>query len=351
MRVGPDDASLASAVSWRPKVSSWLSGVLLAADIPVVSGRVTWDAGQKVPDAVTIRVPRFDGAQDWLPTSSDAPLARFGQQLDVTVVVADVEVRLGRFLIVDWEYDESTITVKGAGLLQIAVDSRLLEPTAPRDSGTLKSEFARLLPPQMSAQFDGSLVDRACPASMSWDEERIDALWDIARAWPAVLRPDSWGQIRVIPPVESGTPVLKLTDGEGGTVVSVPRGDTRDGVYNIVKASSSADGVVASAVSETSAGPMAVATYNPVPKFMSSPLLLTDAQCLAAANAERERSLRKSSVLKVTMAPDPRLELDDTVEVLRDGFRDWGVVVAVDMPLTINDGAMRVDVGVLAGGG
>lgn len=347
MRNGPSDSALASAVSWRPRVSSWLAGALLAEDIPVLSGRVTWDAGQKVPDAVTIKVPRFDAGRDWMPMTSDAPLARYGQQLDVIVVVADIEVRLGRFLIVDWDYDEATITVKGAGLLQIAVDSRLLDPTSPRDDGTLKSEFSRLLPPQMSAQFDTSLVDRQCPGSMSWDEERIDALWDIARAWPAVLRPDSWGQIQVNPPVESGTPVLTVKDGEGGTVVSVPRADSRDGAYNIVKASSSADGVTASAVSYTTSGPMSVSTYNPVPKFMASPLLLTDEQCLAAANAERERSLRKSSVLKVTMAPDPRLELDDTVEVLRDGFRDWGVVVAVDMPLTVSDGDMRVDVGVL----
>jgi hypothetical protein len=92
---------------------------------------------------------------------------------------------------------------------------------------------------------------------------------------------------------------------------------------------------------------MSVETYNPVPKFVSSPLWANAAQCQASANAMRDEATRKSSVLKVTMAPDPRPELDDTIGVTRDGVTDFGVVVAVDMPLTVHDGAMRVDVGVM----
>lgn len=328
-------------------MSSWLAGTILAENIPIDSGRVVWNASAKVPDSVTIRVPRFEGGRDWLPTSPVAPLARYGQQIDVTVTVAGIDVRLGRFQVIDWEYDEATITVKGAGLLQIAADSRLLEPVSPRDDGTLKSEFVRLLPEQTAVQFDPALVDRACPSSMSWDEERLDALYDIVTAWPAVLRMDSWGQVLVKPPVTATSPVLTLKDGEGGTVVSVPRSDTRDGVYNIVKASSSADGVEASAVAFQTSGPMAVQSYNPVPRFYSSPLLDDDAQCLATAQAMLATSMRRSSVLNVTMAPDPRIEVDDPLEILREDFRDWGVVIGVDMPLTVRDGAMRVDVGVL----
>lgn len=347
MRNGPSERVLASAASWRPRVSSWLGGRLLASDIPVLSGRLTWDASANVPDGLRMTVPRFDGLFDYLPTAADSPLARYGQQLDVTITVADVDVRMGRYLIVDWEYNESTITVTAAGLLQIAADSRLLAPTSPRDDGTLRSEFLRLLPEQMSAQFDGALVDREIPAAMSWDEERIKILWDIADTWPAVLRPDAWGQVLVKPPVQvSAFPVLRVTDGEGGTVVSVPRADTRDGVYNIVVVRSSADGVEASAVATVTSGPMNVATYNPVPKFYASPLLETVEQCQATANAMRDESTRKSSILKVTMAPDPRPELDDTIGVSRDGVLDLGVIVAIDMPLTIHDGDMRVDVGV-----
>jgi len=330
-------------------VQSWLGGRLLAESLPVLSGRLVWDAGNKVPDRVTMTVARFDGLRDYLPSTPEAPLARYGQHLDVTIEVAGVDVRMGRYQVDGWDYDESTITVTGLGLLQIAADSRLLEPLAPRTDGTLVSEFIRLLPPQVSAQFDPGLVNREVPQSMAWNEERLDNLWDIADAWPAVLRADAWGQVRVKPPVQvSAFPVLSVADGVGGTVVSVPRADERQGSYNIVVARSSADGVEASAVAEVTSGPMSVSTYNPVPKFYASPMLLTDEQCQATANAMRDEATRKSSILKVTMAPDPRPELDDTIGVTRDGVLDLGVVVAVDLPLTVNDGPMRVDVGIAA---
>jgi hypothetical protein len=329
-------------------VQSWLAGTLLEAELPVLSGRLTWDASSNVPDKLSMTVARFDGRRDYLPTQADSPLARYGQQLDVTIRVGDVDVRMGRYQIDDWDYDESTVSVTAYGLLQIAADSRLLAPTSPRDDGTLRSEFIRLLPPQMAVQFDPALVDRPVDAAMSWDESRIEALWEIADAWPAVIRPDAWGQVLLKAPVEvSPEPVLSVTDGEGGTVVSVPRSDAREGAYNIVVAKSSADGVEASAVAMVTSGPMNVNTYNPVPKFYASPLLRTVEQCQATANAMLSTSARRSSVLKVTMAPDPRPELDDTVGVTRDGVLDLGVIVAVDMPLTVGDGDMRVDVGIL----
>lgn len=348
MRNGPDPDLLATAASWRPKVSSWLGGVLLAETLPVLGGRITWDASNNVPDQLRMTVARFDGLRDFLPSRPDSPLARYGQQLDVTITVAGVDVRMGRFLIVDWEFDEDKISVTAAGLLQIAADSRLLEPTSPRDDGSLVSEFVRLLPEQLAAQFASGLVNRDVPETMSWNEDRLKALWEIADAWPAVLRPDAWGQVLVKPPVvPSAFPVLEVSDGEGGTVVSVPRSDSRDGAYNIIVARSAADGSDAFAVAQVTSGPMNVATYNPVPKFYSSKLLLTVDQCQATANAMRDTSMRKSSVLKVTMAPDPRPELDDTIRVSRDGVDELGVVIAVDMPLTNRDGPMRVDVGVL----
>lgn len=348
MRNGPDPDLLATAASWRPRVASYLGGTVLADRLPVIGGRLTWDASSNVPDQLRMTVARFDGLRDYLPTAPDSPLARYGQQLDVAITVAGVDVRMGRYLIVDWEYDEDIIRVTAAGLLQIAVDSRLLEPLSPRDDGTLASEFVRLLPDQLSAQFDAALVNRDVPFAMSWKEDRVEALWEIADAWPAVIRPDAWGQVVVRPPVvPSASPVLEVTDGEGGTVVAVPRADTRDGAFNIIVARSAADGSDAFAVARVTSGPMNVATYNPVPKFYASPLLVTEAQCQATANAMRDESTRKSSVLKVTMAPDPRPELDDTIRVVRDGVRELGVVIAVDMPLTNQDGPMRVDVGVL----
>lgn len=347
MRIGPPDSILAAAASWVPTVQAWYQGQLLAASIPIVSGRARWNASAKVPDSLRVVIPRFSGRDDWLPTTPDSPLARYGQQLDVTLNVAGYDVRLTRCQIHSWTYDESTVTVVAEGMLQTAVDDRFPQAYAPRDGGTLRSEFVRALPAKTAAQFDTALADRLVPAAMNWNQERIDTLHEIARAWPAVIRPDSWGQVIVKPPPVLSTPVVSLTDGVDGTLVKVPRQDTRDGAYNIVQAVSSADGVTAAATATTTSGPFAVDTYGASLKTITSPLLMTVQQCLDAAEAERQQSLRSASMLNVQMAPDPRIELDDPVEIIRENRRDWGLVVAVDMPLTVQDGAMRIDVGVL----
>lgn len=338
-------------------MSSWLGGTLLEEAIPVVRGRVFAKAGQRVPEGLQFSVPRFTVENgrtvDWKPTTTDSPLARFGQVLDCTLQVADVEARIGRYLITDWREWAGQIEVTATGLLQTAADDRLTAPMAPRDEGTLQSEFLRLLPPYMTAVFDPALVDRAVPKSMEWKEDRIAALYEIAEAWPARIRTNPWGQVVVLPPLpESSAPVVSLSDGEGGTVVSAPPSDTRQGAYNMVVARSSADGVDAQAIASVLSGPMApTGDYRPVPMFFSSPLLPTEEACLAAAQTMLANAVRPSRTLQVEMAPDPRLDLDDAVEVITDRGtpteqREWGYVIGYELPLTVGSGSGRVDVAI-----
>lgn len=356
MREGPAAAKLASAVSWRPMVSSWLDQEVLADDVPVKSGRVTWSLGQQVQSSLSLTVPYQSVVEGrtvrWRPAADPRhPLARYGQVLDVSLLVDGLLVRLGRFRIEDWNDSTQGISISAAGMMQAVDDDRLLVPTGPRDGGTLRSEFTRLTPSYMPVSFDLALVDRACPKAMEWDENRLNALYEIADAWPARLREDAWGGLQVLPPLpEVPAPVVTLTDGEGGTVIDAPTSDSREGAANVFVARSSADGVEAWAVSRVDSGPMSASgPYLPVPTFFSSPLLLTEAQCLAAANARRSSSTRSSTVRKVTLAPDPRIELDDPVALVTgkgtpDEAHDWGYVIGVEMPLTIADGDMQVDI-------
>lgn len=359
MRTGAPDEVLSGAAGYWPVVSSWLGGRLLADHIPVLSGRVTATVTQEVPERLTLRVPRWDG-RDWLPGTDPAhPLARFGQELSVSVVVwsavrgVEYETRVGRYLVTDWDYDDTrgVVALTAVGLLQRVADDRLVTPLAPRTGGTFVSEARRLLPPGMSAGFDPALVDRACPTSMEWAEDRLAALYEIADAWPARLRIDQWGQVRFLPPLtDVPDPVVRLTDGERGTVVAVDRSDTRAQGYNRVVARSSAPGLEAvQAIADTTAGPLAVTSdYGVVARFFSSPLITTVGQAAASAETIRRSSLLPTCTIPVTCAPDPRLDLDDPTAVTRDGVTDWGWVTGYDLPLTVADGPMRLDVGVAA---
>lgn len=355
MRAGPNPTLLATAAEWGCKVSSWLGATVLAESVPA-RGRAVWVRSQKVPESLSLTVPRFsvenNATFDWLPgVDAAAPLARFGQVLDVTVHAGGVDGRLGRYLITGWQDRGDAMNVTATGLLQAAADDRLTTVTAPRDGGTLRSEFLRLLPPNVQASFTG-LTDRECPRAMEWPDDRLEALYEIADAWPARLLSDPWGQVQVLPPLGAPVPVVTLTDGEGGTVVSAPPSDTRERSYNRIVARSSAPGVDVQAVAEVRSGPMSVnGPYGAVTKFFTSPLLLTEDQCFSAAQTQLAAAVRPSRTLQVEMAPDPRIEIDDAVAVITGKGTRWereerGFVTGVDMPLTVADGAMRIDVAV-----
>ena len=364
MRDGAGSDVLGGVCSWRPVVESWLAGSLLAGDVPVSRGRVVASVTGQVPERLTFTVPRFADGVDWLPgRDPEHPLARFGQELTVRVLVGsavtgvEYETRLGRFLVTDWQESPAGVDVTAVGLLQRAADDRLPSPLAPRTGGTLLSEFRRLLPAGMSVGVDASLVDRACPRSMEWSEDRLGALYEIADAWPARLRVDQWGQVALRPPLpEVPVPVLTLTDGEGGTVVGAPISDTRERAYNRVVARATVTDdpkkPPIQAVVDHLAGPMSTTgPYGVVTRFWSSPLITTVTQARASAASLLASSLRPSRIIPVEHAPDPRIDLDDPVAVVVDKGtaqerRDWGYVVGYDLPLTVEDGPMRTDVGV-----
>jgi hypothetical protein len=243
-------------------------------------------------------------------------------------------------------------------MLRRVSEQKLTGATVPAAGGTLASEARRLLPVGVSAGFDPALVDRPVP-SMEWTSDRLAALQEIADAWPALLRTDEWGQVQFTAPLAvTPRPVLRLVDGmpyrglpgdQRGTVVGVDRSDTREGVYTEVVARSSATGVEIEAVARQLTGPMAATgPYGVVTREWASPLLGSQQAAQASAETMLRNSLVPARVLPVMHVADPRITLDDPVEVVRDGMRDRGWVVGYDLPLTVNDGLMRTDVGVAA---
>ena len=363
-RSGPPEEVLAGTCRWYPRVTSWLGATLLAATIPIVSGRVTAKADQDVPETLTLTVPRWAAPAagsdviDWRPgKNARHPLARYGQRLDVTVIVESLatgtkyETRIGRFLIRDWEDDDSgTVSVSADGLLKLAETGKLGRAMSP--VGSLASEARRLLPAGMGVSFDTSLEDRACPRGMAWSDDRLSALQEIASAWPALLRTDEWGQFQFRAPLpDVPVPVLEYKDGVGGTLIGAPMSDTREGVYNrVIASSSNSDVADVQASASVTAGPMNVrGDYGVVTKKWSSPLITDRRSAERSAQTMRDNSIRAAQTVPVRIAPDPRPDLDDAVVVKRGGNTDlWGWITGYDMPLTQADGDMRIDVGVAA---
>lgn len=361
MRDSAPGTVLAGSVGWSPTLSSWSSsGDLLAEDIPVLNGRLYVDAALQVPERLTFTVPEFAAARSWVPDAIDHPLAHYGQIVDLDINVTSSvtreqwQTRIGRYQIQDWVHDDANglVRIEALSLLQIALDDGFPQAPVPRVAGTLTSELRRLLPDGLGLTVSPSLANRPVPQTFQWSKNRLQCLYDIAAAWPARLRVDQYGTLQALPPLPAvaSSPVITFTDGRRGTLVSAPQEGSRDNVYNAVYGTATATDDPARApivaVAQRTYGPTAVGTYRRVSTEYSTALATTQAQLQAATEARLNTLLRPAVVQRVVCAPDPRVEVDDVLQIVRDGVPRVGYVVGYDLPLTVEDGAMTVMVGV-----
>ena len=361
--------ALSSAFSWEARVDSWLGQTWLGR-VPVKAGSVTWTTSQQVQGTLSLTVPRIgavsqdEGARDWTPLAPDSPLATMGQVLHVQVTVASLvstdrwDIPLGRFLITQWEVGATDIRITGKSLFQHLEDDRLTSPTVPYSGGTLASELRRLVGGHMGVIVSDALTNRPCP-SMSWGESRIDAIYEIADAWPARLREGPDGVLYVLPPVPAITerPEKSLTDGDAGTVIGVTRQGSRAGIFNRIVARGQEQDDAGQprfqAIIDQTTGPLRTSgPYGIVTRFFSSPLITSKQAALNSATTMLATSVRQKTTVPVTHAPNPTLALDTPVELITaniDGaatITQWGIVTSTEIPL-VYSGTSRSDVEVV----
>lgn len=310
-------------------VQSWLGDVMLSDDVPIVDGGEDVDRTLRVPERVTLTVPRTDRGTTYDPVEADSPLAAYGQHLVVSLGLdignGAVEwFQRGEYVITDSQAEGDAVQVEAAGLLQLIDEARLASPFQP--SGTLVSTLRALVEPALTVNVDAALTDRAVPSGMNWDEDRLGAVLEVLDAWPADAYVTADGYLSVVPASDSSTSVLSLTDGTGGTVMRWAGESTRDGCYNAVVARGTASdgGQVQGVAYDNTSGPLVYGgAFNPlpVPFFFESPLLTTVAQCNDAANT-RLRTLRRQSARKITATcvPHPGLQVGDAVRVTGRGL-------------------------------
>ncbi|MDG4799056.1 DUF5047 domain-containing protein [Micromonospora sp. WMMD980] len=350
---GEAESVLTRSYGLRLAVESWLGDQLLADSVPVDVAAEETDRGLRVPERVTLVVPRRDRGVTWSPTSDDHPLAANGQrlrvQLGVELAGGVVEwFQRGWFLVQDAQADDDRVSVTAVGLLALIDEARLVSPFQP--SGTLASTLRGLIEPALTVVIDSALTDRSVPAGINYDDDRLGAVTELLDAWGADAAVTSDGYLSVFPMGPSLTPVLTLTDQAGGTVVEATGGSTRDGAYNVVVARGTAsDGAQVQGVAYDTAGPKRFGgPFNPlaVPYYYESPLLTTVAQASTAAQTVLARMRRATArQFDIECVPHPGLQVGDTVSVTAGDYS--GLLCTVEsltLPYTAGGGPQRLTV-------
>lgn len=348
------------------RASITLAGAVLLDDIPVITGTEEFDDALRVPERVVITVPRVVDGVDLTPTEATDPLAPYGQRLHIKIGIGLGQrtewLDRGEFLIERVELSGTDIQVTAVGLLALIDEARLVGPFQP--TGTLLTALRTLIEPALTVRVDSSVtaLDRAVPASLNDDEDRLGAALDVLTAWPARAQVTPSGYLQVWPddyyPPSTFLQRYNFTEDDVAqnyaNILELGGALTRDGLYNAVVARGlAADGntVAAAAYDRTPGGPTEFrGPFNPlpVPFFYYSPLITTAVQAQSAANGIlARRAARSADRIKMTCVPDPRIVGNDLVQYRAERSTDVDreipcVVEHLSLPYTADSGPMTV---------
>lgn len=323
-------------------------GVRVQQDLPIVSPQFTDSGSSQVQASGSCTIVyQDDFGKSIAPAKVNDTLAPFGSQIAVSVLIQagpgfTERIPLGLYLIAE---DPSILTkryrfngtVLAAGdhvgltlkdLFAGVQRDRFDTPGTAPDLTSVWKEYQRLV----GLPVTKTVADAAIPASVAYQEDKLQACYDLATVLDATayMTPDGTASMR---PNAWPAPVDVLNskdiDPDGGALVDVAPRLSNDGVYNaVVVRGTSADGsTIVLATSEVKEGPLRVrnpdgslSPYRRVPYYYSSQYITTQQQAQAYADQMLPRvSSLRSLTYDVVEFFNPLREVGDVLTVNRLG--------------------------------
>lgn len=333
-----------------------LDGGVVAATIDtVISGTVTLDSRAAVRGRCAVTVID-DGTLGLVPDTPADDLAPYGNEIrlsrgitypdDTTELVA-----LGVFGIqsIDINDTSETLTIQITGLdrAQKVIDARFEEPyTIAAGTDYLTALEATIAAGVSGLTYDFASVTRTTPLLVAQEgDDRWAFCQEMAKALGMTLFFDGDGTVRLIPLTSpTGTPVVTISEGDGGVLLNAGRAWTREGTFNRVIATgeNTGEGTPARGVA-TDDNPLSPTYYygpfGKVPRFYSSPFITTDAQAVDAAAGMLAKELGTTQTVQFGAVVNPALEPEDIALITRDrtGIDENHIIDSLTIPLEAND--------------
>lgn len=341
------------------ELESWRGGELLGV-VEFADGSVEADGERAVPGSLKLTIPAGP-SQENVPRDPLHPLAPYGQRIHVSrgVVFQDSTrelLDLGWFQIesCDPDYLSGQLTLEAVSLEEPLDEAKLPTPRQVPAGATFLSELEALVEQRLPVSEVLGVADRACPTDRLWEGSRLEAIGQLAAAWPARIRCDDQGVLTVLAPVDQltpaqRTPVLTLETGERGVVAKWNAPTSREELYNAVfargeEATGDARAVNGYAYDNDPNSPTLYGgPFGERVLEYASPLLATKAAADAAALTILKRRLRRSRTVTVELVPDPRLQLDDYVTLDTPEVKGTGRIAKLVLPLGTGTMTLELD--------
>lgn len=339
----------------------------LGIRLPIASGRVVHDGDADVYGRLEdMAIP----GSYWPENYGDTSLAPYGVEAYVQVGIKysdDLLELLGlgyfRLQVLGQDKPETQGEIKVSGQDRMAklIRASLLEPIF-FDRTTSVGDFveALVLPvyPEATIEYDDDVDALTIGRDILVSDSRYAPLKAVAQSFGQRVYWDHRGVLvfRVVP--SPTTPVATLKGGQGGGLLASPRELNATNVVNAVIATGTGMDDVGTvrgiAVDTDPRSPTNYTDFGPAPVTINSPLLVSNTQCGAAAQAELNRSAGLPYNVSLQTSPRYELQPDDCVLVDQRSMFEPHVLSVVTFPLlpgSFQDLATRQQLVTLIGGG
>ena len=354
MRAGPTVQALTGPVGVGARVSSHRAGRMIADHLDV------WDVQI---EATADRAPRerltLTAAPSLVPTGPGDPLAHYGQRLHVsqTLTIGGVEtlVPIGWYQVETWEeQSDGTVKVEAYDLLQRLEKNPMAWPSSPPYGATVQSELQRLAasPEEGGVPVVLDAPDAAVSREHEWGTSRVEAVGKLCEAHGLLWAVRSDGRLHAWAP---GAPVSAAEyTGRDLLIESSRASGVRRANRWVVGATGEGEDRESRYTAETTGYeyPYDPAGYGVVTDRNEMQIADGVSALYKAADTYRRNAQAAHGTRSLSIVPDPRLELWDTITVTVSHEAGpetlTGRVTATSLTIDKPDATMRVDLEVLS---
>lgn len=316
-----------------------------SASLQVQSGAVTLDRTAQTRGTLDLVVLGYA----WPPSSSD-PLIPYGAYelfVERGIVYGDGTtewVSQGYYRINDLVQRSTpygSIEITASDRMSTVIDDKITSPVSFAAGTSVLAIVENLVwavCPWAVIDYDPSVATSTITAAQVTGSDRYQFLNDLITSYGLIWYWDYRGRLYIHFPPNPNVPVLSVTSGQGGVLLTESRQLSRTGIFNgcVASGQNTAAAVFPSALARDlnpNSPTYWFGNFGQVPQFYNSSMITTLAQGVAAANLQLQLTTGMPYNANFTMVPNPAIEPFDCISLSNRGLVERHVLDKVVIPL------------------